>query len=211
MLQKFKITSSAFILCLFGFTLITVSPVFAEERPEFIACQQIKTKDKAGMKEKKNCFRDYASDLYATLNGHVDNISQKDTKISDQQVKIDELTIQLETIQKTAEERLQGITELSSLLQQSRNDIKLREATLHQDIAAVSGRLQQCRADLSSAGETIKGQQCRNHNKWGPWETVDKENPAVALCEQRDLFTESLRYIWEDVCKFAYKEGWMSD
>jgi len=31
MLQKFKITSYAFIICLFGFTLITVSPVFAQQ------------------------------------------------------------------------------------------------------------------------------------------------------------------------------------
>ena len=30
MLQKFKITSCAFFLCLFGLTLMTVSPVFAE-------------------------------------------------------------------------------------------------------------------------------------------------------------------------------------
>ncbi len=55
MLQKFKITTCAFILCLFGLTLITVSPVFAEDSPEFIACQQMK-----GKKAKKNCFRDLA-------------------------------------------------------------------------------------------------------------------------------------------------------
>ena len=30
MLQKFKITTCVFILCLFGLTLITVSPVFAQ-------------------------------------------------------------------------------------------------------------------------------------------------------------------------------------
>ena len=30
MLQKFKITSCVFILCLFGLTLITVSPIFAQ-------------------------------------------------------------------------------------------------------------------------------------------------------------------------------------
>jgi hypothetical protein len=41
MLQKFKITIFAVTLCLFGLTLITVSPVFAEDRAEFIACQQM--------------------------------------------------------------------------------------------------------------------------------------------------------------------------
>ena len=42
MLHKFNITPYAIILCLFGLTLITVSPVFAEDSPEFVACQQIK-------------------------------------------------------------------------------------------------------------------------------------------------------------------------
>ena len=55
MFHKFKITSCAFILCLFGLTLMTVSPVFAEDSPEFIACQQMK-----GKMAKKNCFRDLA-------------------------------------------------------------------------------------------------------------------------------------------------------
>ena len=32
MFKKYNITASAFILCLFGLTLITVSPVFAEDR-----------------------------------------------------------------------------------------------------------------------------------------------------------------------------------
>ena len=41
MLQKFKITTCAFILCLFGLTLMTVSPVFAEDSPEFTACAQM--------------------------------------------------------------------------------------------------------------------------------------------------------------------------
>ena len=36
MLKKIKITTYVFILCLFGLTLITVSPVFAEDSPEFI-------------------------------------------------------------------------------------------------------------------------------------------------------------------------------
>ena len=55
MLKTYRVISSVFILFLFGFTLITASPVFAEDSPEFIACQQMK-----GKKEKKNCFRDLA-------------------------------------------------------------------------------------------------------------------------------------------------------
>ena len=61
MLKTYRVISSVFILFLFGFTLITASPVFAEDSPEFIACQQMK-----GKKEKKNCFRDLASRLRGT-------------------------------------------------------------------------------------------------------------------------------------------------
>ena len=50
-----------FILFFFGFTLITASPVLAEDSPEFVACQQIKPSGNFRlMKQKKNCFRDVA-------------------------------------------------------------------------------------------------------------------------------------------------------
>ena len=56
-----KITSCAFILCLFGLTLITVSPVFADDPEAFVECQKIKPDGSFEiMKQKKNCFRDLA-------------------------------------------------------------------------------------------------------------------------------------------------------
>jgi hypothetical protein len=61
MLHKFKITTCAFILCLFGLTLMTVSPVFAADSAAFKQCQQIKPQGKfEPMKQKKNCFKDLA-------------------------------------------------------------------------------------------------------------------------------------------------------
>ena len=74
MLQKFKITSCAFILCLFGLTLAAVSNVSAREGDSeaILACAQIKTKvgkDKVWklLKEKKNCFADLARALNAAV------------------------------------------------------------------------------------------------------------------------------------------------
>ena len=69
MLQKFKITTCAFILCLFGLTLITASPVFADDSIDFVECQQIKPNKTsyALMKEKKNCFRDIARQTLMTI------------------------------------------------------------------------------------------------------------------------------------------------
>ena len=67
MKKMYSIIPSAFIIFLFGLTLITVSPVYAEDSPEFMACQQIKPQgDFQLMKQKKNCFRDLAR----TLNAH---------------------------------------------------------------------------------------------------------------------------------------------
>ena len=67
MFHKFKITTCAFILCLFGLTLMTVSPVFATDSAAFKQCQQIKPQGKFGpMKQKKNCFKDLARALSET-------------------------------------------------------------------------------------------------------------------------------------------------
>ena len=59
MLKKLKITSCAFILCLFGLILITVSPVLAEDSVAFKECKQIK----GDLKGKKNCFKRLAREL----------------------------------------------------------------------------------------------------------------------------------------------------
>ena len=52
-LQKLKITSCAFILCLFGLTLMTVSPAFAVDDDEFTICD-----NKSEVAEKLSCFRE---------------------------------------------------------------------------------------------------------------------------------------------------------
>lgn len=68
MLQKFKITSCAFILCLFGLTLITVTPVFAYDiKPGLKECNSMGKKKgaKYPYKPRMNCFRD----LLVTVRG----------------------------------------------------------------------------------------------------------------------------------------------
>ena len=63
MFHKFKITTCAFILCLFGLTLMTVSQVFAADSAAFVRCQQIKINGNSVplMKQKKNCFKNLAA------------------------------------------------------------------------------------------------------------------------------------------------------
>ena len=71
-----------------------MSPVFSEESPEFVACQQIKpaTVIKSTgafdlMKEKKNCFRDLARELESRA---ADAIQTKDATIADLESQIAE-------------------------------------------------------------------------------------------------------------------------
>ena len=67
MTYKLKVTIFAVTLCLFGLTLITVSPVFAEDSAEFIDCQKIKIKKQMRMaREKIHCFRDLVRKLEAS-------------------------------------------------------------------------------------------------------------------------------------------------
>ena len=57
-LQKIKIKTCVFILCLFGLTLMKVSPVLAEDSAVFKQCKEIKPRGKINpMRQKKDCFR----------------------------------------------------------------------------------------------------------------------------------------------------------
>ena len=57
MLQKFKTTSIVFILFLFGFTLITVSPVFAGTSRSFKECDSMRKKrSKVSLQNKNELF-----------------------------------------------------------------------------------------------------------------------------------------------------------
>ena len=62
MLHKFKITTCAFILCLFGLTLMTVSPVYAQKGKRMEECERINTQKQH--RKKIKCFRDLARFLY---------------------------------------------------------------------------------------------------------------------------------------------------
>jgi hypothetical protein len=57
MLQKFKITTCAFILCLFGLTLMTVSPVFAQAETQKL---EPSCNDARDATQRDICFRELA-------------------------------------------------------------------------------------------------------------------------------------------------------
>ena len=79
MLKTYRIMPLVFILFLFGFTLITVAPVLAEDSPEFVACQQIKPSgDFRLMKQKKNCFRDVARSFQGQSGNSIQPVAPTD-------------------------------------------------------------------------------------------------------------------------------------
>ena len=71
MLQKLKITTYVFILCLFGLTLITVSPIFAEDSAAIDKCENI-SKHRRGKRfvrstDKINCYKSLVRELTARI------------------------------------------------------------------------------------------------------------------------------------------------
>jgi hypothetical protein len=71
MLQKLKITTYVFILCLFGLTLITVSPIFAEDSAAIDKCEKM-SKHRRGKRfvrftEQINCYKSLVRELTARV------------------------------------------------------------------------------------------------------------------------------------------------
>jgi hypothetical protein len=71
MLQKLKITTYVFILCLFGLTLITVSPIFAEDSLAIEKCEKM-SKHPRGKRfvrftEQINCYKSLVRELTARV------------------------------------------------------------------------------------------------------------------------------------------------
>jgi hypothetical protein len=105
MLKTYRIIPFIFILFLFGFTLITVSPVIAEDSSEFVACQQIKPSGNFRlMKQKKNCFRDVARSLQGQSGDSVQSVAPLETsggEVAELNVTIAALQSQVATLTTT--------------------------------------------------------------------------------------------------------------
>ena len=124
MLKTYRIIPLVFILFLFGLTLMTVSPVFAEDSSEFVACQKIKPRgDFRLMKQKKNCFRDVARSLQGQSGDSVQSVAPLETsggEVAELNAKIAELEARLESASmgersRSRQSGSQAIMELQSL------------------------------------------------------------------------------------------------
>ena len=63
MIQKFKMTTFAAVLCLFGLMLFTAAPVFADPQGEFDDCKEMEKGKGKNRLSKLRCFKDLAEEL----------------------------------------------------------------------------------------------------------------------------------------------------
>ena len=103
MLKTYRIIPVVFILFLFGFTLITVSPVIAEDSPAFITCYNIDPSSipKGGgmrvrlMKKKIMCLEHFATVFQDQLKAHS---AQSGGEVAELNAKIAELNAENATL-----------------------------------------------------------------------------------------------------------------
>jgi hypothetical protein len=87
MLQKLKITTYVFILCLFGLTLITVSPIFAEDSAAIDKCESM-SKHPRGKRfvrstDQISCYKSLVRELTARVNKLENGEGPVDPRVDD--------------------------------------------------------------------------------------------------------------------------------
>ena len=87
MLQKLKITTYVFILCLFGLTLITVSPIFAEDSVAIDKCEKM-SKHRRGKRfvrstDQISCYKSLVRELTARVNKLESREGPVDPRVAD--------------------------------------------------------------------------------------------------------------------------------
>jgi len=110
MLKTYRIIPLVFILFLFGFTLITVAPVLAEDSPEFVACLQMPFGNQNEARQKKNCLRDVARLYHRQLRDSVQSVVPLETsggEVAELNARIAESESQVATLT-TTNTQLQG-------------------------------------------------------------------------------------------------------
>jgi TolA-binding protein len=146
MLQNFKITSCAFILVLFGLTLMTVSPVLAADGDGFTVCD-----NKAEAAEKLQCFRDLARSLRAAVEDMTTAASSQEAAVDDAEGTKEALKLQIEEINGWLEEKDARIADLQEQFSTASSELQDKDGT----IANLQSQLSTASSELQDKDETI--------------------------------------------------------
>ena len=151
MLQKFKITSCAFILVLFGFSLMTVSPVFAVDGDGFTVCD--------GMPEaasKLSCFKDLARSLRAAVEEAANASRSQEAAVDDAEGTKELLKLQIEEINGWLEEKDARISDLQEQIADLQEQFSTASSELQdkdETIADLHEKIADLQNQLSTASE----------------------------------------------------------
>ena len=118
MVQKFKITSCVFILCLFGLTLMTVSPVFAVDGDGFTVCDNMPE-----AASKLSCFRDLARSLRAEVEDMTTAASSQEAAVDDAEGTKEALKLHIEEINGWLEDKDARIADLQEQIADLQNQL----------------------------------------------------------------------------------------
>ena len=195
MLQKFKITSCAFILFLFGFSLMTVSPVLAADGDGFTVCDNMPE-----AASKLTCFRDLARSLRAEVEDMTTAASSQEAAVDDAEGTKEALKLQIEEIngwleEKDAriEEKDARIADLQEQLSTASSELQDKDETIadltDRFAAAMEGSTQGSGAGTASDNRHLNGEgpqehfwPCTRDNVFGG----KKECMVAELTEWRD-------------------------
>jgi hypothetical protein len=195
MLQKFKITSCAFILFLFGFSLMTVSPVLAADGDGFTVCDNMPE-----AASKLTCFRDLARSLRAAVEDMTTAASSQEAAVDDAEGTKEALKLQIEEINGWLEEkdaRIEDkdarIADLQEQLSTASSELQDKDETIadltDRFAAAMEGSTQGSGAGTASDNRHLNGEgpqehfwPCTRDNVFGG----KKECMVAELTEWRD-------------------------
>jgi chromosome segregation ATPase len=147
MLQNFKITSCAFILVLFGLTLMTVSPVLAADGDGFTVCD-----NKAEAAEKLQCFRDLARSLRAAVEDMTTAASSQEAAVYDAEGTKEALKLQIEEINGWLEEKDARIEEKDARIA----DLQEQFSTASSELQDKDGTIANLQSQLSTASSELQ-------------------------------------------------------
>ena len=168
LLQKLKITSCAFILCLFGLTLMTVSLAFAVDDDEFTICD-----NKSEVAEKLSCFREIVRNQRQGME-NLSKASRSQEAIADEAVsksadfvatlesQVDDLNIQLTAAESASKAAEAQIADLQSQLTAAQSG--------SQDAAKAAEKVELLLAfiDKQGSGDTSNIHIHKNYGHGGP-------------------------------------------
>jgi hypothetical protein len=202
MLKTYRIIPLVFILFFFGFTLITVAPVLAEDSPEFVACLQMPFGNQNEARQKKNCFRDVARLYHRQLRDSVQSVVPLETSGGE----VAELNARIAE----SESQVATLTTTNTQLQGDYTKLKFKLRTIEDVLKRLRSKVQINEKGVDHMGvlrEKVKDHYCTSNALKKTHGPVWCDHMRVRLdAYARDVEDELLQIVREDKTLADYRE-----